>query len=193
MGPVGLWVLPVWRVLPYKERLGRVQIDPLLQVKRIQHSHGPDFYVCWQHWRFHPSARYIPSSPDVISQLFSASLGEGSKNHVYVLVLFEKWWWLPHQPRTCVVRSFCATQYFPNHMYRNDMQGEIAGVAWDLPPADGWSSRDTGSFLTNAVHHISLEQDEKLCFVESHSHMDICLQLQELQWQIFAYTYNWFF
>lgn len=137
MGPVGLWVLPVRLVLPYKERLGRVQIDPLLQVKRIQtftvkHSHGPYFFVCWQHLCFHPSARYIPSSPNIISQLFSTSVDDGSNHHVYVLVLFEKWWWLPHQPRTCVMRSFSATQYFPNHPYRNDMQGERAGVAWEL-------------------------------------------------------------
>lgn len=47
-GPSGI-VIAAWLVLPYKERLGRVQIDPLLQVKRIQHSHAPYFFVCWQH------------------------------------------------------------------------------------------------------------------------------------------------
>lgn len=55
---------------------------------------------------FHPSAHYSPSSLDIIRQLWPASITEEEKTHpVYVLVLFEKRWKLPHQHRSCVMIS----------------------------------------------------------------------------------------
>lgn len=101
MGLLGLRVLPEQLVLPYKERLGRVQIDPTsnVWVKCTQHSHAP--YSCFYWQLLITVSCCLTSLSSAQHQLRKTRTRE--KHITRVLISFGKWGYFPHQPQTHVI------------------------------------------------------------------------------------------